>query len=164
MATSNSTGPPQNHRHAVEENNQQVARRAQLNRWQSRAFPLPNDTPVPGLQRVNEGARSHFPVRAMPPNHHLLRRVGCVALFCCGPVLPSDCAGHDAPHQPPQRTEGARCESCSAIEGGLTRCSAFIITMRAIIGSPSCSAIRIRTSVAACHSGACCSALGNPTM
>jgi hypothetical protein len=56
-----------------------------------RAGPMPcvdraesYDTSVPGVRRAHEGTWSHFPVRAMPPNHHLLRCVGCLALYCSG--------------------------------------------------------------------------------
>jgi hypothetical protein len=41
------------------------------------------------------------------------------------------------------------------------RCSARIIAMVAIIGSPPCSPISNSTSAAACHSAASCSALGS---
>jgi hypothetical protein len=39
------------------------------------------DALVPRLRGANERTWSRFPVRAMPPNHHLLRCVGCLALF-----------------------------------------------------------------------------------
>jgi hypothetical protein len=42
------------------------------------------DTLVPRLRGANERTWSRFPVRAMPPNHHLLRGVGCLALSCSG--------------------------------------------------------------------------------
>jgi hypothetical protein len=39
---------------------------------------------------------------------------------------------------------------------GSRRCSAFIIAIRAIIGSPPRSAIMIKSSVAVCHGAVCC--------
>jgi hypothetical protein len=42
------------------------------------------DTLVPGLREANARTRSRFPLRTMPPNHYLLRRVGCLALCCSG--------------------------------------------------------------------------------
>jgi hypothetical protein len=41
---------------------------------------------------------------------------------------------------------------------------AFIIAIRANIGSPPCSPITISTSAAVCHSDACCSTLGSLVM